>query len=68
MIDPVTQALHWGPGSNGTANMHPPKTSEHLMTQSNSHSKRAQNTLTKIMLGEVAGVSDLEVLRPLSSP
>jgi hypothetical protein len=45
---------------------HPPKTSEHLMTQSNSQSKGAQNTLTKIMLDDVAGVSDLEVLRPLS--
>jgi hypothetical protein len=27
----------------------------------------AQNTLTKIMLGYVAGVSDFEALRPLSS-
>jgi hypothetical protein len=37
------------------------------MTHSNSQSKEAQSTLTKIMLGDVAGVSDLEALRPLSS-
>jgi hypothetical protein len=46
---------------------HPPKTSRHLMTHSNSQSKGAQNTLTKILLGDVAGVSDLEALRLLSS-
>ena len=44
-----------------THNRHPPKTSEHLMTQSNSQSKGAQNTLTKIMLDDVAGVSDLRL-------
>jgi len=37
------------------------------MRHSNSQSKEAQNTLTLIMLGDVAGVSDLEALRPLSS-
>jgi hypothetical protein len=44
-----------------------PKTSEHLMTHSNSQSNGAQNTLTKIMLGYVAGVSRLKALRRLSS-
>src|ERR1700676_820536 len=33
-----------------THNRHPPKTSGHLMTHSNSQSKEAQNTLTEIML------------------
>ena len=50
-----------------THNSHPPKISEHLTTHSNSHSKGAQNTLTKIMLGDVARVSDLETLRQISS-
>jgi hypothetical protein len=46
---------------------HLPKTSGHLMTPPNPQSNGAQNTLTKIMLGDVVGVSDFEALRPLSS-
>jgi hypothetical protein len=37
------------------------------MTPPSPQSNGAQNTLTKIMLGDVAGVSDLEALRPFSS-
>jgi hypothetical protein len=45
----------------------PTQKNGHLMTHSNSQSKGAQDTLTKIMLGDVAGVSDLEIMRPLIS-
>jgi hypothetical protein len=73
-VSPIQGATTLGPcrptpdllftGCLETNNGYPPKTSGHLMTHSNSQSKVAQNTLTKTMLGDVAGVS---ALRPLSS-